>query len=159
MAGCKRISDQQCTGEFIMTEDSAFATLLYDTRPGKRGFSRDICAMLGVNLNHLPKVVHSTDMVGRITARAAAELNLPEGTPVFGGGGDASLIGVGAGAVDTGSTHIYMGTSGWVSTVVDRQVVDAGNMIASIIGADPQTFNYFAELETAANVWNGSKTI
>lgn len=139
----------KCTGEFIMTEDSAFATLLYDTRPGKRGFSRDICAMLGVNLSHLPKVVHSADMVGLITAQAAAELNLPEGTPVFGGGGDASLIGMGAGAVDPGSTHIYMGTSGWVSTVVDRQVVDAGNMIASIIGADPQTFNYFAELETA----------
>jgi len=139
----------RCTGEFIMTEDSAFATLLYDTRPGKRGFSREICAMLGVNISHLPQVVHSTDLVGPITAQAAAELSLAPGTPVFGGGGDAALIGVGAGAVELGSTHIYMGTSGWVSTVVDRQIVDPRYMIASIVGADPQSFIYFAELETA----------
>lgn len=137
------------TGEFIMTEDSAFATLLYDTRRGRRAFSKKICAMLGVNWQHLPKVVRSTDLVGRITPQAAAELGLSPGIPVFGGGGDASLIGVGAGAVKEGSTHIYLGTSGWVSTVVRRQVLDTKNMIASIIGAHPAYFHYFAELETA----------
>ena len=69
---------------------------------------------------------------------------------MFGGGGDASLIGVGAGAVGLGDTHIYSGTSGWVSTVVDKSVVDANAMIAAIIGARDGYFNYFAELETAA---------
>jgi xylulokinase len=76
-------------------------------------------------------------------------MGLAQGTPVFGGGGDASLIGVGAGAVREGRTHIYSGTSGWVSTVVSRPVVDVGNMIASVIGAAPGCYNYFAELETA----------
>lgn len=137
------------TGQFIMTEDSAFATLLYDTRPGRRGFSRKICAMLGVEWRHLPKVVFSTDLVGRITPQAAAALGLAPGTPVFGGGGDAALIGVGAGAVREGSTHIYLGTSGWVSTVLRRRALDTKNMIAAIIGAHPAYFHYFAELETA----------
>lgn len=137
------------TGEFIMTEDSAFATLLYDTRRGRRGFSKEICAMFGVNRQHLPKVVQCTALVGRITPQAAAELGLCAGIPVFGGGGDASLIGVGAGAVKAGSTHIYLGTSGWVSTVVRRQTLDIKNMIASIVGAHPAYFHYFAELETA----------
>ena len=137
------------TGEFIMTEDSAFATLLYDTRPGRRGFSKTICNMLGVQMQHLPPVVNCMEPVGSVTPEAAAALNLPVGTPVFGGGGDASLIGVGAGAVKEGSTHIYLGTSGWVSTVVRKQTVDLKNMIASIIGVQPEYFNYFAELETA----------
>jgi xylulokinase len=137
------------TGEFVMTEDSAFATLLYDTRPGRRGFSKKLCAMLGVNPQHLPRVVNCTDLVGRITPQAATELGLAAGTPVFGGGGDAALIGVGAGAVKEGSTHIYLGTSGWVSTVVRRQALDTKNMIAAIIGAHPDYFHYFAELETA----------
>lgn len=137
------------TGEFVMTEDSAFATLLYDTRPGRRGFSKKLCAMLGVNPKHLPRVVASTDLVGRVTPQAAAELGLAAGIPVFGGGGDAALIGVGAGAVGEGSTHIYLGTSGWVSTVVRRQRLDTKNMIAAIIGAHPGYFHYFAELETA----------
>lgn len=138
-----------CTGEFVMTPDSAFATILYDTRKGKEGFSKEICNMLGVHMEHLPKIVPCSDMVGTITKEAAAKLHLMEGTPVFGGGGDASLIGVGAGAVEMGDTHIYSGTSGWVSTIVDKRTVDVSSMIAAIVGADTNSFNYFAELETA----------
>lgn len=139
----------KCTGQFVMTEDSAYATLLYDTRSGKRGFSKEICTMLGVNMEHLPRVTKCSDIVGRVTAKAAKELGLSEGTPVFGGGGDASLIGVGAGAANEGNTHIYLGTSGWVSTVVKKQIIDINSMIASIVGADHRYYNYFAELETA----------
>ncbi len=139
----------RCTGEFVMTPDSAFASLLYDTRKGKEGFSTEICKMLGVHMEHLPKIIQCTDMAGQITQEAARELLLKEGTPVFGGGGDASLIGVGAGSVNPGDTHIYSGTSGWVSTVVEKQAVDVTSMIAAIVGADKGRFNYFAELETA----------
>ena len=137
------------TGEFIMTPDSAFGTLLYDVRPGKQGWSKEMCKMFGVDMNHLAKIVKSTDKVGGLTKKAAEELGLKEGTAVFGGGGDATLIGVGAGAVKNGDTHIYMGTSGWVSTVVDKNVVDASSMIAAIVGAQDGLYNYFAELETA----------
>ncbi|MFZ5642690.1 MAG: xylulokinase [Bacillota bacterium] len=139
----------KCTGRFIMTQDSAFAALLYDTRKGKEGFSKEICQMFGVRMEHLPEIVRSTDLVGGLRGEAAGRLHLKEGTPVFGGGGDASLIGLGAGAVEFGSTHIYSGTSGWVSTVIIRQVVDTSAMIAAIVGANPGFFNYFAELETA----------
>ena len=137
------------TGRFVMSRDSAFATLLYDTRKGKDCFSRELCTMMGVDTRHLPEICGSADEAGTITKKAAAELGLLEGTPVFSGGGDASLIGVGAGAVAPGDTHIYMGTSGWVSTVVKKQTLDVRAMIASIVGADPHHFNCFAELETA----------
>jgi len=137
-----------CTGKFFMTEDSAFATLLYGIR-GRKGWSRKICGMLGVNMDHLPEIIKATDQVGEITARAAADLGLAEGTPVFGGGGDASLIGIGAGSVSTGDTYVYAGTSGWVSTVIEKSMIDPTTMIAAIIGAQPGKFNYFAEMETA----------
>lgn len=139
----------KCTGRFVMTRDSAYATLLYDTRKGKEGFSREMCKMFGVKMEHLPQIVGSADIVGGITKEAAAQLGLREGTPVFGGGGDASLIGIGAGAVEPGSTHIYCGTSAWVSTVITRQVIDTRSMIGAIVGANQGFFNYFAELETA----------
>lgn len=137
------------TGEFCMTADSAFATLLYDIRKGKKCFSKEVCKMLGVKFEHLPKVIKSTDKAGVLTEKAAEQIGLKTGTIVFGGGGDASLIGVGAGAVNLGDTHIYSGTSGWVSTVVDKSIVDAATMVAAIVGADEGKFNYFAELETA----------
>ncbi|MCQ4636552.1 FGGY-family carbohydrate kinase [Anaerovorax odorimutans] len=139
----------RATGSFVMSRDSAFATLLYDTRRGREGFSREICSMMGVDMAHLPEICECSDQAGAVTEKAAEELGLAAGTPVFSGGGDASLIGVGAGAVAAGATHIYMGTSGWVSTVVEKQRLDVSSMIASIVGADPKRFNCFAELETA----------
>lgn len=137
------------TGEFVMTQDSAFASLLYDIRKGKNGWSQPICRMLGVDTKHLATIVRSTDAVGGLAAAAAEQLGLRQGTPVFGGGGDASLIGIGAGAGSLGDTHVYSGTSGWVSTVTDRSIVDTSAMIAAIVGAHDGRFNYFAELETA----------
>ena len=137
----------RCTGRFVMTEDSAFATLLYDTR--KKAWSQSLCRTFGVRTEHLPDIIASSDQAGTLTEKAAAELGLAPGTPVFGGGGDASLIGVGAGCTSVGDTHIYCGTSGWVSTVTDRQLVDVSAMIAAIVGAQSGRYNYFAEMETA----------
>ena len=139
----------RASGEFVMTNDSAFGTLLYDTRKGHEGWCKPICDMVGVNIEHMPPIKKSTEKVGEVTEQAAQELGLAAGTAVYGGGGDASLIGVGAGAVEIGDTHIYSGTSGWVGTVVPEQLVDAGAMMAAIVGANPETFNYFGELETS----------
>ena len=105
----------RCTGSFTMTDDSAFGTLLYDIRPGSRGWSAEMCEMLGVNMDHLPDIIRSTDI----------------------------------GTVSVGDTHIYSGTSGWVITVTDKQMVDVTAMIAAIVGADRTKYNYFAEMETA----------
>ncbi|MGN1418727.1 MAG: FGGY-family carbohydrate kinase [Acutalibacteraceae bacterium] len=135
------------TGEFIMTEDSAFATMLYDLK--NKCWSSEMCKMFDVDENHLAKIIKSTDKVGGLTKQAAEELGLKEGITVYGGGGDASLIGVGAGAVKLHDTHVYIGTSGWVSTVVDKSIVDTSALIAATVGAQPGLYNYFAELETA----------
>ncbi len=136
-------------GEYVMTEDSAYATMLFDSRKDKRQFNKNVCEMLGVNTEHLPTIIKSADPAGKITKQSASSLGLKEGTLVFGGGGDASLIGFGAGAADVGDTHVYMGTSGWVSTVTLKPELDLSCRMAGIVGADEETFNYFAELETA----------
>jgi len=109
----------RCTGVFSMGVDSAHVTFMCDTRPGKVGWSESICKMFDVDIEHLPPIIHSTDVAGELTAGAAAELGLVPGTPVFGGGGDLSLISIGAGCFDLYDTHIYTGTSGWVATAVD----------------------------------------
>lgn len=145
------------TGEFTMTPDSAFATLLYDIRKGKNCWSKEMTDMLGVKFEHMPEIKDCTAKIGELNEKAAKELHLVPGIAVFGGGGDASLIGVGAGSVELGDTHIYSGTSGWVGTVVDKSIVDASAMIAAIVGADPGKFMYFAELETAGKCLEWAK--
>ena len=148
----------RCTGEFVMTPDSAWSTFLYDSRPGHEGWSSALCRMYGVEEKHLPRVIECTDVAGTLTEKAAAELGLAAGTPVYGGGGDATLIGVGAGATRTGDTHIYSGTSGWVGTVIDEQKVDIVSMIAGVVSAQKGKYNYFAEMETAGKCFEWVKS-
>ncbi len=137
------------TGVFSMGIDSANVTFMCDTRPGKVGWSEPICKMFEVNMDHLPSIVQATDIVGHLTPQAANELGLAEGIPVFGGGGDLSLISIGSGCFNLYDTHIYIGTSGWVVSAVDKRMTDIGGLIASILGAIPGKYNYIAEQETA----------
>lgn len=139
----------RCTGECVMTRDSAYSTFLYDTRKGREGWNSSLCKMYGVEEKHLPRLIECAEVAGKLTEKAARELGLCPGTAVYGGGGDATLIGVGAGATHSGATHVYSGTSGWVGTVIDRQKVDIVSMIAGIVGAQKGKYNYFAEMETA----------
>jgi xylulokinase len=145
----------RATGRFVMTPDSANATMLYDTRPerldgsGLGSWSPGMCRLFDVDMELLPKVVAPTEVVGPLLPGAAAELGLAAGTPIYGGGGDLSLVGLGSGAVEPGTTHVYMGTSGWVSAVTDRRVVDTGSFIASIMGARAGLYNYMSEQETS----------
>ena len=139
----------RCTGRIVRTADTAFATFLYDTRKGKEGWNKGLLKMYQVNPDHMPEIIDCADLVGGLTKKAAQELGLVEGIPVFGGGGDTTFVNIGAGCTRPGDTHIYVGTSGWVSTFMDHQTVDINAMITGVLSAKHGYFNYYAELETA----------
>lgn len=139
----------RCTGRAAMTEDSGHVTFLYDTRGGKCARSGALCRMHGVDPAHLPDVIKATDTAGPLTPEAAGDLGLPPGIAVVAGGGDVTMQALGAGCVEPGDTHVYIGTSGWVSTVVTRRTLDIGHFMASILGARPGHYNYIGEQETS----------
>ena len=147
----------RCTGRIIRTADTAFATFLYDTRKGKEGWNKGLLKMYKVNPAHMPEIIDCTDLVGGLTEKAAAELGLVKGIPVFGGGGDTTFVNIGAGCTAPGDTHIYIGTSGWVSTFLDHQTVDINAMITGVLSAKHGYFNYYAELETAGKCFEWVK--
>ena len=147
----------RATGRIVRTADSAFATFLYDTRKGKEGWNRGLLKMYQVNPAHMPDIIDCTDLVGGLTKKAADDLGLIEGIPVFGGGGDTTFVNIGAGCVNPGDTHIYVGTSGWVSTYLDYQTVDINAMITGVLSAKRGYFNYYAELETAGKCFEWVK--
>ena len=139
----------RATGVCTMTEDSAFPTFLTDQRRGKTRWSPALLRLYGVNPDHMPTIIRSWDVAGHLLPGPATELGLPAGTPVFGGGGDASMIALGAGASRPGDTYVYTGTSGWVSVTVEKRTVDVGHRIAAIVGAQPGRYHFFGEQETA----------
>ena len=71
--------------------------------------------MVGIDMEKLPPLVASTDKIGGLTAKAALEMGLAEGTPVFGGCDDVQAAAVGSGQCGDGDIHIYLGTSAWVA--------------------------------------------
>ena len=147
----------RCTGRIVRTADTAFATFLYDTRKGKEGWNKGLLKMYKVNPDHMPDIIDCTDRVGGLTAKAAKDLGLVEGIPVFGGGGDTTFVNIGAGCTRPGDTHICIGTSGWVSTFMDHQTVDINAMITGVLSAIHGYFNYYAELETAGKCYEWVK--
>jgi len=147
----------RCTGRIVRTADTAFATFLYDTRRKKEGWNKGLLNMYNVNPDHMPDIIDCTDQAGTLTATVAEELGLVPGIPVFGGGGDTTFVNIGAGCTKPGDTHIYVGTSGWVSTFMDHQTVDINAMITGVLSAKHGYFNYYAELETAGKCFEWVK--
>lgn len=139
----------RATGRCTMTADSAFATFLTTRKSSHRAWSPALLSMYGVDPLHMPEIVGATDLIGCLTDRAAGELGLSPGIPVFGGGGDASMISVGAGATKIGDAYVYTGTSGWISLTVDKPKVDIFHRIAAIAGAQDDRYIFFGEQETA----------
>lgn len=137
----------RATGNIKASRDVAGMTFLYDIK--NDCWSESLCNMLDVDMEKLPEVCESTDSVGNLLPKAAEELGLVAGIPVIAGGSDVSLCQVGAGCLEVGDVNIYSGTSGWVATTVDKLHLDLGSIIGSVVGADPHTYNYVAESETA----------
>ena len=78
----------------------------------------------------------SSDLVGTLTAEAAAKLGLPEGVKVCAGAGDNAAAAVGCGAVGNGKCNISLGTSGTVFITSSTFGVDKQNALHSFDHAD-----------------------
>lgn len=84
----------------------------------------------------LPDLVDPTEIVGHVSAEAAAVTGLREGTPVVGGLFDVVASALGSGAVDVGQASIIVGT--WsINQVIAQEVIrDPRIFMTSIFGKD-----------------------
>jgi len=135
----------RATGRMVF-EWSCASAFGFDLK--KKDWLRGIIGYMGLDPEKLPPLVRSVDRVGGLTAEAAKACGLLEGTPVFGGCGDAQGAAVGSGAVGEGEGHIYLGTSGWVGVVTQRTPTGRHGVVC-IQAADPDKAFLFAEMETA----------
>jgi len=81
----------------------------------KWDYSQELADACGIDLNKLPPLRRSVDVIGKVTKEAAQELGLVEGIPVVSGSGDVSATAAGSGAVVEGRIYNYIGTSSWVA--------------------------------------------
>lgn len=110
------------TGEYATEVSDASGTSLLNI--AERRWSARMLAALELSEGMLPRVYESPEVSGCISAQAAAETGLREGTPVVGGGGDQAAGGVGNGIVEPGLVSVTTGTSGVVFASTDEPTTD-----------------------------------
>ena len=91
----------------------------------------DTEALLYCEPDRLAAARFSTEVVGRVTAQAAAETGLFEGTPVVAGTGDSTSEAISVGLVESGTVFFQFGSSMFFYYCTDRMLGDyhslAGN--------------------------------
>ena len=110
------------TGTWETDTIDAVGTLMFDARAGV--WSEELCAMIGWPIETLPPVVRATDVVGRVSAEAAAATGLAEGTPVVCGTSDTAAETYGAGMMAEGLGVVKLATAATVSVLAPAPVPD-----------------------------------
>ncbi len=96
------------TGKSAMDYSLATRTMMLDART--KMWSKDILHHAGIPCEILPEPVPSGERVGSVTASAAIQCGLKEGTPVFSGGHDHICGAFAAGVVNPGTVLDSSGT-------------------------------------------------
>ncbi len=77
----------------------------------KLDWSDRILALCGIERDRLPPVGAPSGMAGKVSAAAAAETGIPEGTALCRGAGDQQCAAIGAGVIKQGMAEFTVGTS------------------------------------------------
>jgi xylulokinase len=136
------------TGGFFSEVSDASGTSLFDV--GQRQWSGEMLAALDIPREWLPEVTESPVVSGRVSATAAKEIGLLEGTPVVGGGGDQAAQAVGTGIITEGVVSATLGTSGVVFAASDTYRLEPEGKLHAFCHAVPGMWHLMGVMLSAA---------
>jgi xylulokinase len=110
------------TGELAM--DSGDASCSFLMNPSSRRWSAAMIERLGLDAGKLPPIREPLELLGAVTAWAARETGLAEGTPVLVGGADYPVALLGSGACRPGLASDVTGTSCILTSIADAPLLD-----------------------------------
>ncbi len=149
MLNAKDYMNFKLTGRMVTEPTDASSTNLFDLETNN--WSPELVKAAGLDMDMLPEVVLSTDIVGELTREAAEAMGLRPGIPVAAGAGDGICAGVGAGSVAPGRTYNYLGSSSWISTTSDKPLYDPQQRTFTWAHAVPGCFHPTGTMQTAAS--------
>ena len=83
-------------------------------------WSEELLKASCLDMDKLPELVPSAQLVGRVNREAAQLTGLLEGTPLVTGGGDQQCAGIGAGIIAEGLCEVTLGTAGVSLCFMDK---------------------------------------
>lgn len=122
LVGSKDWVNLRLTGELATDHSYASGSGAYSLADG--GYDDQLLAAGGLPRDLLPEPVESHDLVGTLSASAAAELGLRAGVPVFAGAVDNACMALGSLGVAEGRLYAALGSSSWMTVTSARPVLD-----------------------------------
>jgi xylulokinase len=110
------------TGEIAMDRTDGGASFLMDPRTGE--WSERMIGLLGLDATKLAPLRNPVEILGNVTAVAARETGLREGTPVLVGGADYPVALLGSGVCRPGIGSEVMGTSAIITAIAKQPLLD-----------------------------------
>ncbi|MER7077077.1 xylulokinase [Saccharopolyspora kobensis] len=145
---CSSYLVHRLTGRYVLDHHSASqCDPLYDLQT--RTWSQDWAQRVAPGLA-LPELAWPTEVVGRVTAQAAAETGLPEGLPVTAGTVDAWAEATSVGVRQSGDVMLMYGTTMFFVQVLDE--VRPHPALWGTCGAFPGTYTLAAGMATSGAV-------
>lgn len=109
------------TGDWTTDYSDALGALMSDVET--RGWSPDLCGLIGWDMATLPPVAAPDAIAGEVSAAAARATGLAAGTPVVVGANDTTVELYGAGALEPGQGAIKLASAGVVFLTTARPEV------------------------------------
>lgn len=137
------------TGKFGYTDysDAALTTAL---DINNRRWANELLSELSIDPERMPKLLVSHDMRGKISRAAYRLTGLIPGTPVAIGGGDGACTARGAGVVEPGSAYCYIGSSAWVSQILDKPLADPKMRMLNYLDLDGESCHVCGTVQCGA---------
>ncbi len=135
------------SGEYATDVADASGTLMLDV--ARRRWSQDIVDAAELDGAILPMLYESPETSARVSAQAAAETGLLEGTPIVAGAGDQAGGAVGMGITRPGAVSVTIGTSGVVFAATDRPALDPGRRLHTFCHAVPGRWHVMGVTQAA----------
>lgn len=112
-----------------LTLDEAFIDPTYLTFTGvadtaQKSWSKELAEAFDIPLALLPRIVSCTEVIGKLSRKAAAACGLQAGVPLVAGAGDAAAAFLGAGVVEPGQLVDIAGTFSGFAVCLNRFVAD-----------------------------------
>lgn len=138
------------TGQFAAGFDSIILHWVTNNQNIRNVMYDDgLLKMAGIARNKLPDLKRAVDILGTITPEVAQEFGLSPTTKVVMGTPDVQSAAIGSGAVRDFESHLYIGTSAWMTCHVPYKKTDLSHNMASLPSAIPERYLLTNEQESA----------
>jgi xylulokinase len=138
------------TGKIAASYDSITLHWLTDTRDIRRvSYHPKLIELSTIDPAKLPELMPANSILGNLRSSVAKEWGVRENVQVVIGSPDVLSAAVGSGAVRDYETHLYIGTSSWLTCHVPFKKTDILHNLASVPSAIPGRFLLANEQECA----------